>query len=82
MVELKSLAAGDVDLPGIEQDREGDVVRLTVTVNSTLRVIDAVLAGKIDPVPTQAPFAMCASCPWRTICAACYLEPRRVLVAT
>jgi hypothetical protein len=82
LVKTKAPACVDLHLPVAENDREGDLARLAVTVNSTLRVMDAVIAGKIEPVPTQAAFAMCGTCPWRTTCAACYREPRRMLTAT
>lgn len=69
LVKTKTPNVVDVDLAVADQDREGDLSRLGVVVNPTLRIMDAVLAGKLPPVPTQAAFAVCGTCPWRRSCA-------------
>ena len=79
LVKTKAPVVVDVDHPVQDADRRGDLARLAAVVNPTLRLMDAVLAGKLDPVPTQAPFAMCGSCPWRSTCVTCYREPRRAM---
>jgi RecB family exonuclease len=65
LVKTKSPNVVDVDLPVAGRDRDIDLGRLAAVVNPTLKLTEAVLAGKLDPVPTQAPFRMCGTCPFR-----------------
>ena len=68
LVKTKSPNVVDVDLPVADEDRDADLGRLAAVVNPTLRLMDAVLAGKLDPVPTQAPMTLCGSCAFRGHC--------------
>ena len=68
LVKTKTPSVVDVDLPVAAEDREAELARLAAIVNPTLRLMDAVLAGKLDSVPTQAPMNLCSTCPWRRPC--------------
>jgi RecB family exonuclease len=68
LVKTKAPNVVDVELPVVDRDREAELGRLAAVVNPTLRLMDAVLAGKLDPVPTQAPMTLCATCPFRGHC--------------
>jgi hypothetical protein len=65
LVKTKSPNVVDLDLRVEDRDRDADLARLAAVVNPTLRVMEAVLAGRLDPVPTQAPMRMCGTCPFR-----------------
>jgi RecB family exonuclease len=69
LVKTKAPNVVDVDLPVSADERDTELTRLAAVVSPTLRLMDAVLAGKLQPVPTQAPFAMCGACPFRRRCA-------------
>ena len=77
LVKTKAPNVVDVDLPVADADREGDLARMAAIVNPTLRIMETVLAGKLEPVPTQAPMRMCGGCSWKGVCAASWREPRR-----
>ena len=77
LVKTKSPNVVDFDLPVADEDRDGDLARLAAIVNPTLRLMDGVLAGKLDPVPTQAPMAFCGTCPWRRPCATSWRSASR-----
>lgn len=81
LVKTKAPNIVDVDLAVAAADREGDLARLAAVVGPTLRLMDAVLSGKLPAVPTQAPFSMCGTCAWRRPCAASWASKSRVPAA-
>jgi CRISPR/Cas system-associated exonuclease Cas4 (RecB family) len=68
LVKTKTPGLVDVELPVASEDRGADLARLAAVVNPTIRAMDAVLSGTIDPVPTQAPQRPCGSCGFRNAC--------------
>ncbi len=79
LTKTKAPAVVDVDVALAPDERGAGLSRLAATVNPTLRVMEAVLAGKLDPVPTQAPFRMCGTCPYRErTCSRAFRDPRSV----
>jgi hypothetical protein len=75
LVKTKTPNIVDVDFAVADADRVADLARLAAVVNPTLRLMEEVLAGRLDPVPTQAPFAMCGACSFRTCCARWAVAP-------
>jgi len=68
LVKTKTPSLVDVDLPVAIEHRGADLARLAAVVNPTIRAMDAVLSGALDPVPTQAPRSLCGSCGFRNAC--------------
>lgn len=81
LVKTKAPALIDIDLEVTARHRADDLRRLAAVVNPTLRLMQAVLDGKLAPVPTQAASAFCSSCPWRSPCAARFVGASRSSVA-
>jgi RecB family exonuclease len=77
LTKTKAPAVVDVDVALSPEDRGADLSRLAATVNPTLQLMDAVLSGRLQPAPTQAPFRMCSTCPWRErTCSKAFRDPR------
>jgi len=51
------------------EDRLPELRRLAAVVNPTVRAMEDILAGRAQPVPTQAFAKFCSGCPYRRACA-------------
>ena len=69
LLKLKSPALFDVEVPIRPQERERDLRRLAQIVNPSIKMMTAVLEGRLDPPPTTAPMKLCGSCGFRARCA-------------
>jgi hypothetical protein len=69
-VKTRAPAVVDRDLAVDPGRRAAELARLAATVNPTVRAMEGVLSGGLEPVPTQAPLRTCGQCPYRGTCAA------------
>lgn len=69
LLKLKSPALFDVEVPIRRDERERDLRRLAQVVNSSVKMMTAMLEGRLEPPPTAAPMRLCASCSFSRRCA-------------
>lgn len=69
LLKLKSPALFDVEVPIRPEERERDLCRLAQIVNPTIKMMMAVLDGRLEAPPTTAPMRLCSSCQFSRHCA-------------
>jgi hypothetical protein len=82
LLKLRSPALFDVDVAIRPQERDRDLRRLAQIVNPSIKMMTAILDGRLDPPPTTAPMKLCSSCPFSRRCASVGAEQAVAAVAS